>query len=108
VIPWENPHQWQELPLEAVLVVDEAQRYFRARRGNIAPPDSITAMETIRYEGVCIVMTTQQPTYFDKYVRGLIGKHIHLVRNYGYEFANFFEFRECYDDIQSPTLRDNV
>jgi hypothetical protein len=41
---------------EAVLVVDEAQRYFCVRRGNIVLFDSITAMETIRYEGVCIVM----------------------------------------------------
>ena len=31
----ENPHDWRTLPPEAVLFVDEAQRFFRARRGNV-------------------------------------------------------------------------
>lgn len=104
----ENPHDWRELPPEAVLFVDEAQRFFRARRGNVEPPESITAMETIRHDGVCIVMTTQQPTYLDKHIRGLIGRHEHLIRNFGHESANVYEFRECYDDVQSPSLRDNA
>lgn len=104
----ENPHDWRELPPEAVLFVDEAQRFFRARRGNVEPPESITAMETIRHDGVCIVMTTQQPTYLDKHIRGLIGRHEHLIRNFGHESANIYEFRECYDDVQSPSLRDNA
>ena len=46
---------------------------FRARRGMIDLLESIAAMETIRHDGVCIVMTTQQPTYLDKHIRGLIG-----------------------------------
>lgn len=103
----DNPHEWRTLPPESILFVDEAQRFFRARRGNVEPPESITAMETIRHDGVCIVMTTQQPTYLDKHIRGLIGKHEHFIRNFGHESANVYEFKECYDDVQSPTLRDN-
>lgn len=108
VIPWEDPHAWRDLPPNALLVVDEAQRFFRARRGNVEPPESITAMETIRHDGVWIVLTTQQPTYLDKHIRGLVVKHIHHVRNFGHESANVFEFRECYDDVQSPSLRDQA
>ena len=46
-IPFEDPRQWRELPKGAVLVIDEAQQFFRTRRGGDAP-EYLTAMETIR------------------------------------------------------------
>lgn len=105
-IPFDDPHKWQELPPTAVLFVDEAQRYFRARRGMIDPPESITAMETIRHDGVCIVMTTQQPTYLDKHIRGLIGHHEHLVEVVASRISNVYTFRSTRDEVTPGSLAD--
>lgn len=106
VIPFDDPHQWQDLPPNSVLFVDEAQRYFRARRGMVDPPASITAMETIRHDGVCIVMTTQQPTYLDKHIRGLIGRHEHLVEIVAGSISNVYAFRSCREEITPSSLSD--
>jgi len=105
-IPFDDPHQWQDLPPTSVLFVDEAQRYFRARRGMIDPPESITAMETIRHDGVCIVMTTQQPTYLDKHIRGLIGHHEHLVEVAAGKISNVYTFRSTRDEVTPASLGD--
>lgn len=102
----EDPHTWQDLPPTAVLFVDEAQRFFRARRGMVDPPASITAMETIRHDGVCIVMTTQQPTYLDKHIRGLIGHHEHLVEVLPGKASNVYTFRSCREEVTPSALND--
>lgn len=107
VMPWEQPHDWQELPATAVLFVDEAQKFFRTRRGMVDPPESIKAMETIRHDGVCIVMTTQQPTYLDKHLRGLVGHHEHLVELIAGQVSNVYTFRECAEDV-TPSARDGA
>lgn len=104
-IPFDNPHEWQDLPPNAVLFVDEAQRFFRARRGMVDPPGYITAMETIRHDGVCIVMTTQQPTYLDKHVRGLIGHHEHLIEVIAGQVSNVYTYRGCKED---PLMASNM
>src|SRR5690606_25920042 len=81
-IPFEDPRKWRELPPGSVLVVDEAQRFFRTRRGG-DPPSSLTDMETIRHDGVRLILTTQQPDYLDTHLRGLVGLHEHLLREGG-------------------------
>lgn len=98
-IPFEDPRQWRDIPAGGVLFVDEAQRFFRARRGMMDPPEFITAMETIRHDSVCIVMTTQQPTYLDKHVRGLIGHHEHLIELIAGYQSNVYTFRECQEEV---------
>lgn len=82
VLPWEDPTAWRDLPPGSVLVVDEAQQFFRARRSG-DPPEYITAMEKIRHDGVRLILATQQPNYLDTHLRGLVGMHEHLVREDG-------------------------
>lgn len=103
---WDDPHDWRALPPGAVLFVDEAQRYFRTRSGMKAVPESITAMETIRHDGVCIVMTTQQPTYLDKHLRGLVGRHEHLVEMVAGKVSNVYAWRSVRDDISPTAIRE--
>lgn len=78
-IPFEDPRKWEELPSDAVLIVDEAQRFWRATRTlDIAP--EVLAMETHRHLGIDFLLTTQQPTYLVKHLRGLVGEHTHHLR----------------------------
>lgn len=78
-IPFEDPMKWEELPPDAVLIVDEAQRFFRASRSLDVPP-AVQAMETHRHAGIDFLLTTQQPSYLLKHLRGLVGEHTHHLR----------------------------
>lgn len=78
-IPFEDPRQWQELPAGALLIVDEAQRFWRATRTGTVSPE-VYAMETHRHLGVDLLLITQDPLYLVKHLRGLVGEHIHHVR----------------------------
>lgn len=98
----EDPRQWQDLPPGSVLFVDEAQRFWRSRRSGDPSPEVI-AMETQRHDGVSMVLLTQQPTYLDKHVRGLVDRHFHLVRRAGLEASQVYEWERCKDEPESPS-----
>lgn len=103
-IPFEDPRKWQEIPAGSVLVVDEAQQFFRTRRGGDAP-DYLTAMETIRHKGVRLVLMTQQPDYLDTHLRGLVGLHEHLLRENGKEASKIWRHNELMDNVRSEKAR---
>jgi len=77
-IHWEDPRAWEDLPAGSVLIVDEAQRYFPARRAGVVPA-YVRAMETIRHKGVRLLLTTQKPEFLDAHMRGLVGMHEHML-----------------------------
>lgn len=93
----EDPREWETLPTGSILFVDEAQRYWRARRSG-EPPAEVQAMETQRHVGITIVLLTQQPTYLDKHIRGLVDKHYHLIRRAGLKGSQVYEWERCRDD----------
>ena len=107
VIPWEDPTKWRELPPGSVLVVDEAQRFFRARRGG-EPPSYITDMETIRHEGVRLIVVTQKITYLDSHLRGLIGLHEHMLREDGDDFATIVRCNGVMENTDELIKRKNL
>ena len=99
VTPWDDPTDWRSLPAGAVLFVDEAQQFFRARRGG-EPPEYISAMETIRHSGVRLVLATQQPNYLDTHLRGLVGFHEHLLRQSGKDQSFIFRNHQVMDEVR--------
>jgi hypothetical protein len=99
-----NPRDWRSLPPGSVLVVDEAQMFFRSRRGG-DPPEYITAMETIRHHGIRLILATQQPDYLDSHLRGLVGLHEHLVRENGKEACKIWRHNEVMDNVRSEKAR---
>lgn len=103
LIVWDDPRKWEELPPGSMLVVDEAQDFFRATRGD--PPEYIIRMERIRKLGVRLVLTTQQPTYLHSHLRGLVGVHEHLRRERGKEEAFIYKGSECLDVASERSLK---
>lgn len=97
VVPFDDPRKWQDLPAGALLVVDEAQRFWRTRRTAEVPLE-LQAMETSRHDAVSFLIATQQPTYLDKHLRGLITTHEHLYRRNGLPFAEVFRWNRCVDE----------
>lgn len=100
VMPFDDPREWQTLPAGAVLFVDEAQTFFRARSAGKVP-EYISAMETIRHGGVRLVLATQQPNYLDTHLRGLVGRHEHLVRKSGAEKATIYRADMVMDNVRA-------
>lgn len=103
-VPFEDPREWRDIPAGSVLVVDEAQQFFRTRRGGDAP-EYLTAMETIRHEGVRLVLATQQPDYLDSHLRGLVGMHEHLLRVNGKQASKIWRHNEVMDNVRSERAR---
>lgn len=99
IIPFEDPTRWQDLPPGSVLVIDEAQKFFRRRPGE--PPAYIQAMETLRHVGVRLVFVTQQPSYLHAHILGLCGRHEHLLRKHGLSKTYIFRSEEVMENTRA-------
>lgn len=104
-IPFENPRNWSELPAGALLIVDEAQRYWRASRALDVPPE-LQEAETHRHTGIDMLLTTQQPTYLLKHLRGLIMPHTHHERMTKTTTRTFRWANRCVEDPESQGERE--
>lgn len=99
VVDFPDPTKWEELPAGSILVVDEAQRFFRAAAGPV--PAYIQAMETIRHMGIRLILITQSPALIHANIRALVGLHEHLVRENGKESATVYRRSRVIDNVRS-------
>ena len=78
------------VPEGSVVIVDEADYTYPVRSSAQKPPPYIQTLKELRHHGLTLILMTQHPTMLDKYVRNLVGRHIHLERKvvgtYKYEF----------------------
>jgi len=97
-LPWRelaDPHDWPSLPDGSIVVLDECQRAFPPRKQGAAIPESVKQFETHRHRGFDIFLITQHPQLLDINVRKLVGRHIHVKRNFGREVATLYQWEEC-------------
>jgi hypothetical protein len=102
-LPWielEDPTKWDELPIGAIIVIDECQTIFRPRGAGSQVPSYIAAMETHRHKGYDIFLITQHPMLVDQNIRRLVGQHFHVVRKFGMQRATVHEFGSCHEITQ--------
>lgn len=86
-VPLDDPRDWHKCPTGSIVVLDEAQKTF-VKRGNGAPvPEYVSALETLRHQGIELWLITQHPMLIDSHARKLIGDHRHLVRAFGAQAA---------------------
>lgn len=103
LLPWtemEDPTKWDELPIGAIIVIDECQTVFRPRGAGSNVPSYIAAMETHRHKGYDIFLITQHPMLVDQNIRRLVGQHFHVVRKFGMQRATVHEFGSCHEITQ--------
>lgn len=110
-LPWiylEDPSNWHECPEGAIIVIDECQSTFRPRANGSAVPRHVAELETHRHKGHDLFLITQHPMLLDPNVRRLIGKHFHVVRNFGFNKATVHEWnqlKESPDKTRSDSIR---
>ncbi|WP_293779256.1 zonular occludens toxin domain-containing protein [uncultured Oxalicibacterium sp.] len=93
-----DPEKWFEAPPGAIILIDECQIIFRPRTLGKEPPPYVAKLETIRHQGLNIVLITQHPMLVDTAIRRLCGKHMHCIRKWGTESSTIHEW---------PSVRDN-
>ncbi len=100
-LPWTeiDPLRWFDCPTNAIVVIDECQRYFGVRGRGTPVPAHAQQLETHRHLGIDLVMITQSPMLLDNHDRSLMATHFHVVRNFGLARATVHEFQACKDNV---------
>jgi len=100
---WEefaDPQKWYELPQNALIVIDEAQTFFRIRKQASAVPEYASALETMRHRGHELHCITQSPGLIDHHFRKLCNSHIHYVRGHKGKIIKRWEFERVNADVE--------
>lgn len=87
----EDLEHWFDYPPGSIFVIDECQKYFPMRRAG-DPPAWIRKLSEHRHLGHDFLLMTQAPGYLDSYVRGLVDRHTHLVRKFGTQMVDRYEW----------------
>ena len=95
---------WRDFPPSSIVIVDECQDIFPARRQG-DPPLFIKDLSRHRHAGIDFVFSTQNPSYVDAYVRGLVGKHVHQIRKFGGPVVDRFTWPDCVTSLTSKAER---
>lgn len=94
----EQLNRWYELPESSVILIDEVQDYWRARTDYKQVPVPIQKLEKHRHGGYDFIATSQFPRQTDTLFRGVIGRHFHYERMFGFNTIRKFEFQKCVVD----------
>lgn len=97
---FDNPHEWYELPQNAIIVIDEAQEFFRVRPAGSAVPKYASALEVMRKKGHELHCITQNPGLIDTHFRKLCNSHIYYVRGHKGQVIKRWEFERVNMDVE--------
>ena len=97
---FDDPHKWYELPQNAIIVIDEAQTFFRVRPAGSAVPAYASALETMRHRGHELHCITQNPGLLDTHFRKLCNSHIHYVRGHKGKVIKRWEFERVNMEVE--------
>lgn len=82
-IEFDHPETWFELPKNAIIIIDEAQTWFRVRPQGSKVPLYASRLEIMRKDGHELHCITQSPKLIDSHMRELCNMHIHYNRGNG-------------------------
>jgi len=97
---FDDPHQWFTLPDNSIIVIDEAQTFFRIRKPTAAVPAYASALETMRHRGHELHCITQSPGLIDHHFRKLCNAHIHYVRGHKGKVIKRWEFERVNTEVE--------
>jgi zona occludens toxin len=94
LLPWTEvkAEAWPTLPAGSIIVIDEAQFVFPKKPNGSKLPEHYEKLAVHRHSGYDIFIITQHPSLVDNFVRQLAGRHLHLIRKFGMQRANVWEW----------------
>ena len=90
---------WEKLPKNSIIVLDECQDIFPPRPAGSHTPDFIQQLAKHRHLGLDFFLVTQQPSFIDSFVRRLVDEHRHIVRAHLPKRSNIFRFLGCKENV---------
>lgn len=103
-IEFTTPEKWFELPKNAIIVIDEAQTWFRVRPQGSKVPDYASRLEIMRKDGHELHCITQSPKLIDAHMRELCNSHIHYHRGNGGSVIKRWVFQKPELGVNSSKL----
>ncbi len=103
-IEFDTPEKWFELPANAMIVIDEAQTWFRTRPQGSKVPDYASRLEIMRKDGHELHCITQSPKLIDAHMRELCNSHIHYHRGNGGSIIKRWVFQKPELTVNSNKL----
>lgn len=98
----QEKHLHEIVPYGSVVLVDEADYTYPVRSAAREVPPYIKRLKEIRHDGITLILMTQHPTMIDKYIRNLVGKHIHLERKQ--IGTKRYEWLRCEENLNSQSF----
>jgi len=89
-----DPKLWWDLPMGSIIFIDEAWQHFPQRHSSAKVPEHVEATSMLGHRGLQLYLITQNGSDLDGFVRGRVGRHIHVERIIGSEMATVFEWPE--------------
>lgn len=99
-VEFDNPLEWHLLPNNSIIVIDEAQTFFRGRKQGAQVPEYASALETMRHRGHELHCITQAPALIDIHFRKLCNSHIHYVRGHKGKVIKRWEFQQVNSEVE--------
>lgn len=103
-IPEDN-YDFRQFPEGSIVIYDECQQLPSFKASRSQPDEIVEALQVHRHKGYDIYFITQSPSFVNKYVKDVVGRHIHFrslvagVQSVGYQWS------ECQDNPSSETAK---
>jgi hypothetical protein len=100
--------EWQSLPDNSVVVVDESQRVFPKRSNNLPTPKGVAELDTHRHRGFDFFFITQHPTLVDHDLRKFVGQHQHYERSFGMDSTRKLTWQKAQYNVDDYHIRQEA
>lgn len=91
------------VPEGSVVIVDECDYTYPVRSASREPPPYVQTLKELRHAGFTLILMTQHPSMIDRYVRNLVGKHIHIERKQ--LKTKRYEWYRCEENLNSTSFQ---
>jgi zona occludens toxin (predicted ATPase) len=96
------------VPNGALIFIDEAWKWFGHLHDATrqATPPHVLQLAEHRHRGIDFIWTYQSPKQIFPFAREMMAEHRHLVRKFGTNFCDAYDWQELQEDVKSPAKRD--
>lgn len=105
---FEDPTRWFDLPDNAIIVIDEAQHWFRSHDQRKGVPEHLSRFELMRKGGHHVHLITQDPRFLDTHCRRLCTQHIHFLRIFGSGKLSRYQMERVYETVEKITTHKDA
>lgn len=101
----EDDYDYNKYPEGSVIIYDECQKLPSFASKTRTPDAIVESLQTHRHHGYDIIFITQSPSFINKYVKDVVGHHIHFRSLLKGRQSVGYEWSECQENPSSETSK---